>query len=181
VGLDEVLRPLDVHALAEHQAGADRVGADIALGPGGAADEAETVGHPSYAGRAGPPEHAAVHVGHDHQLARVDHRAEGLGQPRHELGEHAVGATPLQLAGLQGRHLGHGPGFEASGGDATPRRSDGPPRRGGWLGTGQHGLAPAMQLLLGVHGRSFPNTPWMQPLATLLRGGPRGVCSITSA
>ena len=102
VRLDEVLGPLDVHALAEHEAGADRVGADVALGPGRAADEAEPVGHPAYAARADPPEHAALDVGDHDQLAGVDHRGERLGQPRHELAERAVGATALQLAASAG-------------------------------------------------------------------------------
>ena len=42
------------------------------------------------------------------------------------------------------------------------------------LGTGQHGLAPAVQLLLAVHGRSFPNTRRMQRPATLFARSAHG-------
>ena len=98
VGLDVVLGAVDVHGLADDQAGADRVGADVGLGPRGALDEAEAVGEASYAGAAPPPQDPAVGVGDDHQQAVVDDRGQGGGDARQQRGEGAGGPAGLDLA-----------------------------------------------------------------------------------
>ena len=69
----------------------------LRLGPRGAADEAEPVGHPSYAGVADLPQHPAVGVGDHDQLAGVDGGGERLGQRGHPRRQPARRTTPLEV------------------------------------------------------------------------------------
>ena len=77
--------PLMKNRLAEDQGGADRVGPDVALGPGRTLDELDVVGHPVHGapGVAAAPEHPTLGVGDHHELARVDDRCEQLHEPGH--------------------------------------------------------------------------------------------------
>ena len=120
VGADEMLRGEDLDRGVLGERGADRVGADHALGPVRALGEAQRVGATAYPAGTLPPEQHAVGVGDDHDVTGV---LGDRGQRRAQLGKH--------------------PGERRAGPDAArPRRRR--PGRAGRRGRGRPpGPAPA--------------------------------------
>ena len=160
VRLHEVLRALDVHALAEHEAGADRVGADVALGPGRAADEAQAVGQRGV--RRGEPARHSTRPSASATTtiwpASMTER-ERLGQPgdvRRAARSPRAGAPARRRPA--GGTSGVEPGSSPPAADPAPGRGDGPARRGaGPARPGEHRVARAVQLeLLGTCRRAPP-------------------------
>ena len=146
VGLHEVLPTADPDRAAQHQGGADGVGADVALGPGRPAHEPEVVGHPLDPGRAAPPQHAPLVVADHHQLPGVDHGLQRAHQAGHHPGERARGPAALDLGLGQRRDLGSPGRVQAAQGHASPGGGDlgaGRLGAGGGPGPGQDGLAGA--------------------------------------
>ena len=184
VRLHEVLRALDLHSLAEHQTGADRVGADVALGPRRAADEAEPVGEAAYPRAAGAPQHAAVGVGDYDHLAGVDHRGQCRIQAGHQRRQVARRTTALELA--------HGQRRPQPARIPAPARTRPPAatkprswcaeaarrsrRSGPCPGSGGGRARPTPSRSLQARIRV---TRSVQPLATLPPAWPGVVCSIT--
>jgi hypothetical protein len=157
VRLDEVLGALDEERLAEDQGGADRVGPDVALGPGRTLDESEVVGHPADAGVAAAPEHPTLGVGDHHELARVDDRCEQLHEPGHHRRERGQGTPVLQLGDRQRCNLGAAGWVQPDRRHPAPRGRDLTARSHRSVLAGQDGVPAASSFELGVvHEHSFP-------------------------